>query len=295
MGFSSEAVFIKSAIPEEQYTELLSELGFTNILFKGKAYFGEADGRGKQGVYIGNYKDCTLLIYDDILNGHRDQNNFSHVEQVLTSFLPENHEILSLLNIESVNGYCYHYIVNGQTRRLKYGSYDGDAHEIGEELPLEKRYYTRKEKRGNDTIYSTTSPDGQVNEWTHDQIGGSIAFLLAAMMIGERYDDIPQELEMHQYIIAGEPVNGQATETKPLKDQVTLMKDLPVTEELINKNVERLQTRSARGGALIVIGLITLVIGFFTSIQMVLIGGALVLTGWLVRSSAQKELKKIKV
>ncbi len=201
MGYSSEAIFIKSAVPEEQFPDLLAAIGFSDLHFNKKATFEEADRRGKTGIYIGNYNGSTILIYDDMLSDHRGKDNLMEVERALVSFLP-HHEILSIVNVESANAYLYHYIVNGKTRRLKYGASGVFPENEGEELPEEKNYYVRKEYRNKNEYYFTKSysDENTLDEWTHDQVGGSIAFSLAAMFVRENYSSIPLELELNQYL-----------------------------------------------------------------------------------------------
>ncbi len=201
MGFSSEAIFIKSAIPEAQHIELLAALGFDDIHFIHQAYFEEADTRGKSGVYIGNYNGATILIYDGMLDGYRDQYHFLKVERTLANLLPQ-HQIMSVMNVESVNGYLYHYIVDAKTSRLKYGAHGQLPIEVGDELAEEKALYVRREIRGNEEIYLKKSydDDGKLQEWTHDQVGGDMAFSMASLIIGESFYNIPLDLKLNQYL-----------------------------------------------------------------------------------------------
>lgn len=202
MGVSSEAILIKPSIEEGQFTAFLQQLGIEQAQFNKKAFFEEADTRGKLGIYIGNYKGVTLLIYDNLLVGGRDNDQLTKLERKLITACP-NADIVSLANAESSNSYLYHYIKAGKTIRLKQGNYLGIQYDIGEELFVEKTNYAKKEvDQDGELVYYTTSnanPE-ELEAWSHDQLGGNIAFSFAEKMIGESYDQIPLDVYLHQYL-----------------------------------------------------------------------------------------------
>ncbi|MGB0521354.1 MAG: hypothetical protein ACPGJS_00270 [Flammeovirgaceae bacterium] len=242
MGLSSEAILIKPHIEEGQFTAFLQQLGIVQPKFNKKAFFEEADVRGKSGIYIGNYKGATFLIYDQVLEGERGSDLLTNLERQLAAALPE-HEILGLSNIESSNSYLYHYIKAGKSIRLKQGNYLKVIYDIGEELFLEKANYAKKEvDEDGEVVYYTASTTklGELDTWSHDQIGGTIAFSLAEMMIGQAYDQIPLDICLHQYLPQKEltqfkripiPTTGQGI--RYFHREVIKSEFLPILEEQI--------------------------------------------------------------
>ena len=180
MGFSSEAIFIKPGLTEQQETELLESLGFKEYVFNAEVDFSDADSRNKMGVYFGKCNGATYLIFDGAYDAGRDVKR-------ITSKL-NDHEFLSIMNYESSNSYGYHYIKNGKTIRFKEGFHPDVVKDIGEELAIEKEYYVKKEKE-NGTLYFYTQSDynDELDKWTHDQIGGAVAFDLVKLITGVSY------------------------------------------------------------------------------------------------------------
>ena len=202
MGFSSEAIIIKPAIEEGNFTSFLNQLGIDEPQFNKKAFFEEADSSHRSGIYIGNFEGSTFLIYDNLTTSERGDDLFSGLERQLTALLP-THELLTLLNIESSNAYLYHYIKDGKSVRLKSGDYTGVHINEGDELFLEKAYYAKKEldDDGEEIFYtSSTKNPNKFEAWTHDQIGGSVAFNLTELLVGCSYTEVPLDCYLHQYL-----------------------------------------------------------------------------------------------
>jgi len=193
MGFSSEAIFIKPGLSEKQEVEILESLGFNDYVLNAETSFEEADSRNKLGVYFGKCNDATYLIFDGVYSTDRNAGGMTKVETVLAEKL-KSHEFLSIMNYESSNSYGYHYVEDGKTIRLKEGCHPVLAEDIGEELAIEKEYYVKKEVIEDTQYFYTKSHYGpdEFDKWTHDQIGGSVAFELVKMITGVSYhhDDL---------------------------------------------------------------------------------------------------------
>ncbi|MEL6560671.1 MAG: hypothetical protein AAFQ94_20935 [Bacteroidota bacterium] len=210
MGFSSEAIFIKPELSKEEQLTLLNNLGYSDYIDNGETYFEEADSRQKHGVYIGHINGATYVIYDGVYEtGNRNKDQLTDTEQKIVDTFP-NSEILSLINIESVNAYGNSYIKAGTPIRVKEGAHPHVITNYGEELLIEKDYYVKKEHiDGNEFFYTKNHyQEGELNKWTHDQIGGSVAFELTKMIAGVSYthDDIFYS-EPHQFIPKNELQN----------------------------------------------------------------------------------------
>lgn len=242
MGFSSEAILIKPSIEEGRFTSFLQQLGVVQPQFNRKAYFEEADTRDKNGIYIGNYKGSTFLLFESMFAQKRGEDLMTSLERTLTELLPE-HELLSLSNEESSNTYLYHYIKSGESVRLKAGNCPEVLYDVGNELYLEKARYTKKEKDAEgDYIYYTSSElaPGELITWSHDQIGGSVAYGLAEMFIGHSYEHVPLDLSLHQYFSKEDLVSFQKIPSPKLGEGIRyfnrkLIKAdiLPIIEEQI--------------------------------------------------------------
>jgi hypothetical protein len=193
MGFSSEAIFIKPGLTEKQEIEILKSLGFNDYVLNSEASFEEADSRDKLGVYFGSCNGATYLIFDGVYSTDRKADGLTDIESALVKNL-KNHELLSIMNYETSNSYGYHYIKNGKTIRLKEGCHPLVAEDIGDELDIEKGYYVKKEKIEGTQYFFTKSnyKQDEYDKWTHDQIGGSVAFELVRMIAGVSYhhDDL---------------------------------------------------------------------------------------------------------
>ena len=202
MGFSSEAILIKPSIEEGHFTSFLQRLGVEQPQFNRKAFFEEADTKEKSGIYIGNYKGVTFLIFEGIAEDNRGSDNFTPFERELIKDIPE-YEILSIANFESSNSYLYHYIKDGKTVRLKQGNYPDILHNVGQELAIEKTNYVKKELDvDGEEVYYTISElnPNDLHPWGHDQIGSRTAFDITKMFIKEAYSDIPLDMQLHQYL-----------------------------------------------------------------------------------------------
>ena len=188
MGFSSEAIFIKPALTDEQEQQLLRSLGFKNYVYNKESSFDEADTRTRYGVYIGKVNGATYLIYEGVYSLKRD-GHFSEAERVIADKF-QWHEVLSIMNYEVSNSYGYHYIKNAQSIRLKEGYSPDVVSDFGPELPIEKDYYVKREiEDGQEYFFTKAYGDTEVlDRWTHDQIGGSVAFDLVKMMTGVSYN-----------------------------------------------------------------------------------------------------------
>lgn len=232
MGYSSEAIFMKPRISEDEELKLIKSLGFDNYVFNRKAPFEEADLRGKNGVYIGHCNDSTFIIYDKMLHEDLRMNDLTPLERALNQRYPDK-EFLSITNFEVINGYLYHYFKAEKTIRLKQG-YDPYVFlNIGDELDIEKEYYVKKETEAGEEVFYTKHWDKENPEllsWKHHQIGGAVAFKLVKMMAGVAYRDATFfDLELNQYIsekgtneITAKTIEDnlrrkQRPETKPVK------------------------------------------------------------------------------
>lgn len=189
MGFSSEAVLIKPAIKEDQFDAFIKHLGYSNHESQETCYFEDADSPKGDDVYICNVKGVTYIIYDEIFIDitYRKGVELSFLEKKITTF-NSNCEIISLLNFEVSNSYGYSYVKDGKLLRYKFGDSEGIQEDFGEELPIEKEYYNRREIIDGKEYYFE-SILGYGGKYTHDQIGGSIAFNLPKMLNGFYYTD----------------------------------------------------------------------------------------------------------
>lgn len=206
MGFSTEAIFMQPKIAEEEELELLYKLGLTNLSYAGKVDFEETmTAARRSGVYIGHCGDSTYIVFTGILLLYigiviEDLNPW---EKALSKIYPDK-LFLSILNFEVVNGYSYHLFKSGISIRKKDGSHPDVYRDYGEELDLEKEYYEKKEIIDGREIYFTkpwNENQTELDQWTHDQIGGSIAFYLTKMMAGVEYGQDPMfEATVNKYV-----------------------------------------------------------------------------------------------
>lgn len=193
MGFSSEAIFIKPVLTEKQEIEILEALGFNNYVLNSETGFDEANSRDKLGIYFGSCNGATYLIFNGVYSTDRKADGLTEIESALAKNL-RSHELLSIMNFETSNSYGYHYIKEGKTIRLKEGCHPVLAENIGDELDIEKDYYVKKEEiEGTQYFYTKSNyKQDEFDKWTHDQIGGSVAFELVKMIAGVSYhhDDL---------------------------------------------------------------------------------------------------------
>lgn len=206
MGFSSEAIFMKPAISEEEEPGLLKKLGLDDLVICQKAPFEETMTHFKRrGVYIGHCGDCSYIVFDSVLVNYFGivTDKLNPWEQILSDIYPDK-DFLSVLNYDNTNAYSYHYFREGMTNRKKMGFHPTIHADIGEELELEKEYYVKKESVDGKEIFFTKPWNEQkteLDEWTHDQIGGSVAFHLVKMMAGVEYGhDLMFESYINQYL-----------------------------------------------------------------------------------------------
>lgn len=206
MGFSSEAIFMKPAISEEEEPGLLKKLGLDDLVICQKAPFEETMTHFKRrGVYIGHCGDCSYIVFDSVLVNYFGivTDKLNPWEQILSDIYPDK-DFLSILNYDNTNAYSYHYFREGMTNRKKMGFHPTIHADIGEELELEKEYYVKKESVDGKEIFFTKPWNEQkteLDEWTHDQIGGSVAFHLVKMMAGVEYGhDLMFESYINQYL-----------------------------------------------------------------------------------------------
>jgi len=187
MGYSTEAIFIKEQLTDEMIKKITKIThGDSDLVFNRDVSFdGISSGPGP-GIFFGQMNDSFYMIYDWMGYNLHDK-SYGDIEGVFTHLFPES-EILYIVNVESANAYTYHLIKNGKTIRKKVGAHPDVAVDIGEELETEKAYYVKKEVRDGQEIYYTKShfKEGELDEWTHDQVGGSIAFQLVRDMTGCR-------------------------------------------------------------------------------------------------------------
>ena len=213
MGFSSEAIFMKPGISEEEELGLLKKLGLEDLVICQKAHFEQIDLRGKNGVYIGHFGDCSFIFFYGIVANYVGIVNESANpwEHALSAIYP-NKEFLSILNFESTNSYAYHYFKEGITIRKKMGTHPAIYANIGEELEVEKEYYVKKEVVDGREIFFTKPWNDQkteLDEWTHEQIGGSVAFHLVKMITGVEYaDELLFNASVRQYLPEGDSEMG---------------------------------------------------------------------------------------
>lgn len=190
MGFTSEAIFMKPAISEEEELELLEKIGLHNFVYQGQSFFEEADGRGRDsyGVYIGHCNDSTYIIFKGIII------NYFHTkvnpwEKALIEIYPDK-EFLSIMNYEVACGFHYSYHKDGRTIRRKSGEDIKIYFNEGEELEIEKEYYVQKEFIDGEEYFYTNSRNDQkieLERWSACQIGGEVAFKLVKMIAGVEY------------------------------------------------------------------------------------------------------------
>lgn len=207
MGFSSEAIFMKPRISEDEEILLLEFLGFEHYQFNQKVPFEQADSKDKQGVYVGHCNNSSFIIYDGIVSSDSRAGSFTILEELLSSKYP-NKVFLSVMNFEVINGYVYHYFRDGETIRLKEGLDPHVYHNVGAELDIEKEYYVKKKVDGEKELYFTRHWDesnSELLEWEHHQVGGEIAFRLVEKLAGVDYRDFAiSESTINQYL----PRNG---------------------------------------------------------------------------------------
>ena len=188
MGYSSEAVFIRKKLTDEIVKKVLDNIaedGF--VLCEDKVEFGDIDSRAPHGIYLGQMNDSFYIIRGiyDSSGGFDSALGRLDLESLCLDLFPEE-EILYINNHETANAYAYHLIRESQTIRHKRGFDPDVVIDSGNELDVEKTCYVKKEQRDGQWIYFTKSWRrlGEFDEWTHDQIGGSIAFQLVRHMTG---------------------------------------------------------------------------------------------------------------
>ena len=188
MGFSSEAIFVKAELKDEMIQKI-TELthGDSDLVFNREIDFDTIASGPPPGIYFGQMNQSFYMIYNYMTQDPYDK-RFADVQDIFALLFPET-EILYITNIESANAYAYHFIKNGETIRKKVGAHPHVIEDIGEELETEKAYYVKKEIRDGQEIYFTKSyyKEGELDEYTHDQVGGSIAFKLVKDMTGCEY------------------------------------------------------------------------------------------------------------
>ncbi len=188
MGFSSEAIFVKTELKDEMIQKI-TELthGDPDVVFNREIEFDTIASSPPPGIFFGQMNQSFYMIYD-YMSHNIFEKQFGDIQGLFTHLFPKE-EILFITNVESANAYVYHLIVNGKTKRKKVGFHPNIVENIGDELPTEKAYYVKKEVRDGQEFYYTKSyyKEGELDEYTHDQVGGSIAFKLVKDMTGCEY------------------------------------------------------------------------------------------------------------
>ncbi|HLO53627.1 MAG TPA: hypothetical protein VK169_05025 [Saprospiraceae bacterium] len=189
MGHKTEAIFIQSKLNMEEESNLINSLGFEDYVFNSLVEFGEIDSRNRFGLYIGTYQNTSFVAFDGVYTAKRSIETMSETEKTINNLFPEK-EFINIMNYESSNSYGFHYFKNGKTIRLKEGFYPDLAHDIGDELDIEKEEFTKIEENENETYFviNSSNSSNELEKYTHDQIGGSIAFSLPKLFTGVKFD-----------------------------------------------------------------------------------------------------------
>jgi hypothetical protein len=188
MGYSSEAIFIKPELTKSDIENLLQALTGEEYIEVGITTLGQADRRDRYGIYVGSANGASVII-NDRMDWQRDKATLkSKTEQTLIDLYP-GHELLTIANFETSNSYTYHLIKEGKTIRLKSGYHPDVEFDVGEELEIEKNCYVKKEIMDGVTFYfqkSYSDPE-KFEKYTHDQIGGEVAFEITKLFTGYKY------------------------------------------------------------------------------------------------------------
>ncbi|MBK6525161.1 MAG: hypothetical protein IPG07_06135 [Crocinitomicaceae bacterium] len=198
MGYSSEAIFIKPELTKSDIENLLQALTGEEYIEVGITTLGQADRRDRYGIYVGSANGASVII-NDRMDWQRDKATLkSKTEQTLIDLYP-GHELLTIANFETSNSYTYHLIKEGKTIRLKSGYHPDVEFDVGEELEIEKNCYVKKEIMDGVTFYfqkSYSDPE-KFEKYTHDQIGGEVAFEMTKLFTGYKYSST----EMNQILV----------------------------------------------------------------------------------------------
>jgi hypothetical protein len=238
MGFSSEAIFVKTQITDDLVKKITAIThGDSDVVFNREISFDEIASGSNPGIFFGQMNESFYMIYNGMGYNIPDD-RFNEIQDVFAHLFPKE-EILYITNVESANAYAYHLIKGGQTVRKKVGAHPVVVEDIGEELEIEKAYYVKKEERDGQVYYYTKShyKEGELDEWTHDQIGGDIAFKLVKDMTGCVYmSQDTDNFKAKQYFTRQQLHDAQNfLEGKTDKPQPILRSGLPmvVIKELI--------------------------------------------------------------
>lgn len=189
MGHKTEAVFIQPKLNTDEETNLISSLGFEDYVFNSLVEFGEINSRNRFGLYIGTYQNTSFVAFDGVYTAKRTRDTMSQIETTISDLFPDK-EFVNIMNYESSNSYGFHYFKNGKTIRLKEGFYPDLTHDVGDELEIEKQEFEKKVEIDNNTYYITKSSysENEHEKYTHDQIGGAVAFSLPKLFTGVKFD-----------------------------------------------------------------------------------------------------------
>ncbi|MBK9593152.1 MAG: hypothetical protein IPO32_17190 [Crocinitomicaceae bacterium] len=201
MGYSSEAIFIKPELTKSDIENLLMALTGGNVEIA-ITTLGQADRRDSFGIYIGSINGATVIIYDG-LDWNRDKDTLLNgTEKKLVDLFPHRY-LLTIANFETSNSYNYHLIKEGKTIRLKSGYHPDVEYDVGEELDIEKNCYFKKEVVDGSTFYfqkSYSDPE-HLEKYTHDQIGGEVAFEMTKLFTGFKYSSTEMNhVSVNQFI-----------------------------------------------------------------------------------------------
>ena len=202
MGYSSEAIFIKPELTKSDIENVLMALTGEVHVEIASTTLSQADRRDSFGIYIGSINGATVIIYDG-LDWNRDKDTLLNgTEKKLVDLFPHRY-LLTIANFETSNSYNYHLIKEGKTIRLKSGYHPDVEYDVGEELDIEKNCYSKKEVVDGSTFYfqkSYSNPE-HLEKYTHDQIGGEVAFEMTKLFTGFKYSSTEMNhVSVNQFI-----------------------------------------------------------------------------------------------
>jgi hypothetical protein len=199
MGYSTAAILVKEQINQKDFAAFLEDCGFADLGLDKKVTFREAE-RSWTGAHIGNYNGSTILLSNALFYLNKNKNNLFPIEEVLISNYRER-KVLFIQNVESAMAYYYHVMDKGRTLRMKLGSEDRVEIDLGQELEAERNYYQEKYMNADgQLIYKVLNTyKNRIDEYTHYEIGGDIAFQLCTEFVGCHYANMPGEIEMDQF------------------------------------------------------------------------------------------------
>lgn len=212
----------------------LKALGFNNYTSIEEKTFEEVMNPNVGDIYIGTYKNKTIICVQEIPLQFLDESIEVIEENLIT--LSNNHEISAVALHSVVNFYGFSYVKNGIKYRAKSGASDeGLISEYGEPLDVELELLSKSYVNSdNERVFQLDEYPDDV--FTEDQMGEEFVF-----QIFDHYFDEPLDTAddlLFETKFRGYSINPSREKTTPLTKDSELIKS-----EVID-SVERIKQQA---------------------------------------------------